>query len=50
MAYFAVPRFVRIVTEMPLTENGKIRKVALREAGKTSDTWDRDAAGYRLRR
>jgi crotonobetaine/carnitine-CoA ligase len=50
MAYFAVPRFVRIVTAMPLTENGKIRKVALREAGKTADTWDRDAAGYKLRR
>jgi crotonobetaine/carnitine-CoA ligase len=50
MAYFAVPRFVRIVTEMPLTENGKIRKVALREAGRTPDTWDRDTAGYKLRR
>jgi crotonobetaine/carnitine-CoA ligase len=50
IAYFAVPRFVRFVTEMPLTENGKIRKVALREAGKTPDTWDRDAAGYKLRR
>jgi crotonobetaine/carnitine-CoA ligase len=50
MAYFAVPRYVRIVTEMPLTENGKIRKVALREAGRTPDVWDRDAAGYKLRR
>ncbi|WP_213289109.1 ATP-dependent acyl-CoA ligase [Bradyrhizobium sp. sGM-13] len=50
MAYFAIPRFVRIVTEMPLTENGKIRKVVLREAGMTPDTWDRDAAGYKLRR
>ena len=50
VAYFAVPRFVRFVAEMPLTENGKIKKVALREAGKTSDTWDRDAAGYRVRR
>ncbi|MEH2624596.1 crotonobetaine/carnitine-CoA ligase [Bradyrhizobium sp. AZCC 1719] len=50
MAYFAIPRFIRIVTEMPLTENGKIRKVALREAGKTPDTWDRDTAGYKLRR
>ena len=50
MAYFAVPRFVRIVTEMPLTENGKIRKVTLREAGRTPDIWDRDAVGYELRR
>ncbi|MCC8942982.1 ATP-dependent acyl-CoA ligase [Bradyrhizobium sp. Arg68] len=50
MAYFGIPRFVRIVSEMPLTENGKIRKVALREAGRTADTWDRDAAGYVVRR
>ncbi|HMK81940.1 MAG TPA: ATP-dependent acyl-CoA ligase [Xanthobacteraceae bacterium] len=50
IAYFAIPRFVRFVTAMPLTENGKIRKVALREAGRTPDTWDREAAGYRLRR
>jgi crotonobetaine/carnitine-CoA ligase len=50
VAYFAVPRFVRFVADMPLTENGKIKKVTLREAGKTADTWDRDAAGYRVRR
>jgi carnitine-CoA ligase len=50
VAHFAIPRFVRIVTEMPLTENGKIRKVALREAGRIAGTWDRDAAGYKPRR
>lgn len=50
IAYFAIPRFVRIVAEMPLTENGKIRKVVLREAGMIADTWDRDAAGYKPRR
>jgi carnitine-CoA ligase len=50
IAYFAIPRYVRIVSQMPLTENGKIKKGALREAGVTSDTWDREAAGYRLRR
>jgi len=50
LAYFAVPRFVRFVTEMPLTENGKIKKVSLRDAGKTEDTWDREAAGYKIRR
>jgi crotonobetaine/carnitine-CoA ligase len=50
MADFAIPRFIRIVAEMPLTENGKIRKVSLREAGKIPGIWDRDAAGYKLRR
>ncbi|MDH7797584.1 MULTISPECIES: ATP-dependent acyl-CoA ligase [unclassified Beijerinckia] len=50
MAYFAVPRFVRFVDEMPLTENGKIKKVSLREAGLTADMWDRESTGYKLRR
>jgi crotonobetaine/carnitine-CoA ligase len=35
---------------MPLTENGKIKKGALRDAGVTTDTWDREAAGVRVRR
>jgi crotonobetaine/carnitine-CoA ligase len=50
IAYFAVPRYVRIVSEMPLTENGKIKKGVLREAGVTTDTWDREAAGIKVRR
>lgn len=50
LAYFAVPRFLRFVDQMPLTENGKIRKVALRDAGITADMWDREAAGYTLKR
>jgi crotonobetaine/carnitine-CoA ligase len=50
LAYFAVPRFLDVVAALPLTENGKIRKVALRQAGITPTAWDRDAAGYKLRR
>jgi crotonobetaine/carnitine-CoA ligase len=50
IAYFAIPRYVRIVSQMPLTENGKIKKGVLREAGVTADTWDRESAGIRLRR
>lgn len=50
IAYFAIPRYVRILSQMPLTENGKIKKGVLREAGVTTDTWDREAAGLKLRR
>ena len=50
IAYFAIPRYVRILSQMPLTENGKIKKGALRDAGVTPDTWDRDAAGVKVRR
>ncbi|HEX9210825.1 MAG TPA: ATP-dependent acyl-CoA ligase [Bradyrhizobium sp.] len=50
IAYFAIPRYVRILSQMPLTENGKIKKGVLRDAGVTTDTWDREAAGVTLRR
>jgi crotonobetaine/carnitine-CoA ligase len=50
IAYFAIPRYVRVVKQMPLTENGKIKKGVLRDDGVTADTWDREAAGYKLRR
>ncbi|MBX5439891.1 MAG: AMP-binding protein [Solirubrobacteraceae bacterium] len=50
LAYFAIPRYVDVVDDLPRTENGKIRKAALREAGVTPTTWDREAAGYRLAR
>ncbi len=50
LAYFAIPRYVELVDALPLTENGKIRKFVLRERGVTDAAWDREAAGYVLRR
>ena len=50
LAYFAIPRYVDVVEELPLTPNGKVRKFALRERGVTDSTWDREAAGYTVRR
>lgn len=50
LAYFAIPRYLEFVGELPLTENGKVRKPVLRERGVGPDTWDREAAGYEVRR
>jgi crotonobetaine/carnitine-CoA ligase len=50
LAYFAIPRYLDFLDELPLTENGKIRKQELRRRGVTPSTWDRERAGYRLRR
>ena len=50
LPYFAVPRYVEIFEELPLTENGKIQKFVLRERGVTAATWDRDAAGITVKR
>ncbi|MGH6954547.1 MAG: AMP-binding protein [Alphaproteobacteria bacterium] len=50
MAYFMVPRYVRVVDSLPKTPTGKIQKYPLREAGLVAGTWDREAAGVKLRR
>ncbi|MHB9755742.1 AMP-binding protein [Streptomyces sp. BYX5S] len=38
---FAVPRYVDVVAELPLTETGKVRKSVLRQRGVSGATWDR---------
>ena len=50
MAYFMVPRYVRIMDDLPKTPTEKVQKAVLREAGVTGDTWDREAAGYEVKR
>lgn len=50
LSYFAVPRYVEFLAQLPATENGKIQKFKLRERGVTPGTWDREAAGYQLKR
>jgi len=50
MPYFMVPRYIRIVAELPKTPSAKVLKANLRNEGVTSDTWDREAAGLRVRR
>jgi crotonobetaine/carnitine-CoA ligase len=49
LAYFAIPRYLEFVDELPLTENGKVRKAVLRERGITQAMWDREAAGVEIR-
>jgi crotonobetaine/carnitine-CoA ligase len=50
LPYFMVPRYVRVVPEIPKTETNKPRKVIFRDAGITPDTWDRERAGIKLHR
>jgi crotonobetaine/carnitine-CoA ligase len=44
MPRHAVPRFIEFVPALEKTPTGKVRKQALREAGVTAATWDREAA------
>jgi carnitine-CoA ligase len=50
LAYFMIPRYIRILPELPKTPTQKVEKHLLREEGVTPDTWDREQAGIRLRR
>ncbi len=50
LPYFAVPRYVELVDDLPLTENGKVRKFVLRQRGVSAATWDREAAGMTVER
>lgn len=49
MAYFMIPRYVRVLPALPKTPSNKVLKHELRAEGVTPDTWDRDAAGIRLK-
>lgn len=41
LAYFAVPRYVRVVEALPKTASQRVQKFVLREQGVTADTVDR---------
>jgi crotonobetaine/carnitine-CoA ligase len=48
MPYFAIPRYIEFLGDLPRTPTEKVQKNKLREAGVTAQTWDREKAGYRL--
>ena len=50
MAYFMVPRYIRIMDALPKTPTERVKKYQLREEGVTPDTWDREKAGIQLKR
>lgn len=50
MARFMLPRYIRVLPELPKTPTQKVLKHRLREQGITDDTWDRDAQGIRMKR
>ncbi|HUG25928.1 ATP-dependent acyl-CoA ligase [Piscinibacter sp.] len=41
LPYFAIPRYIEIMGDLPRTENGKVQKYKLRERGVTPATWER---------
>lgn len=50
MPHYMVPRYFRVMASLPRTATNKIRKVEVRDQGITSDSWDRELAGLKLKR
>ena len=47
LAYFAIPRYVRIMDELPKTETHRVIKKKLQDIGVSEDTWDAEAHGIK---
>jgi crotonobetaine/carnitine-CoA ligase len=50
LPHFMIPRFVRVVVDLPRTATAKIMKQDLRKEGVTADTWDREKHGIAMKR
>ena len=50
LPYFAVPRYLEVLDDLPRTPTGRVQKFLLRERGVTEATWDRVEAGFEVAR
>jgi len=50
MAYFMIPRFIDFIDELPKSEVHRILKQILKERGVTEKTYDREKAGYDVKK
>ena len=50
VAHHMIPRYIRIIDELPKTPTAKVEKHVLRAEGLTPDTWDRERAGVAIHR
>jgi crotonobetaine/carnitine-CoA ligase len=50
LPYFMVPRYIRMMDDLPKTPTAKVMKAELRAEGLTADSWDHEASGIKLRK
>lgn len=50
LPYFMMPRYIRVMSELPKTPTAKVQKAGLRAEGITADTWDREASSIKIKR
>ncbi|MBX3577388.1 MAG: AMP-binding protein [Rhizobiaceae bacterium] len=46
--YYMIPRYVRFIAELPLTETLKVQKSKLRELAADGTSWDSETHGFRI--
>jgi crotonobetaine/carnitine-CoA ligase len=50
LPYFAVPRYIELMDDLPITPVGRVQKFVLRQRGVTDSTWDAVAEGFKVTR
>lgn len=50
LAHFMLPRYIRVLSELPRTPTQKVEKYLLRQQGVAEGTWDREKAGIKIQR
>ena len=50
LPYFAVPRYLEFIVELPKTPTGKVLKRTLRATEATTGEWDRESEGWTVKR
>jgi carnitine-CoA ligase len=48
--YFAVPRYIEVVPQLPRNATMRVMKHLLRDRGVTAETWDLEALGFTVQR
>lgn len=50
LPFFAVPRYIEVLDDLPRSSVGRVLKRELRERGVTAETWDRERSGFTFER
>jgi crotonobetaine/carnitine-CoA ligase len=50
LPYYVVPRYIEYLDDLPRTPTERVQKHLLRERGITAQTWDAEAAGFKVAR
>jgi crotonobetaine/carnitine-CoA ligase len=50
LPYYVIPRYIEFVEDLPRTPSERVEKYKLRKLGLSEKTWDREKAGYQIKR